>query len=251
MSSENLVIIPTYNEKENIERIIRAVFGLPIPFDVLIVDDGSPDGTANIVKNLQNTDFPDRLHLLERSGKLGLGTAYIAGFKWALERQYQYICEMDADFSHNPNDLPRLRKACGLEKVGVAIGSRYIRGGKLVDWPFKRILMSRGASLYVRCITWMPVSDSTAGFVCYSRAFLEILDFEKIKFKGYAFQIEMKFAAWQLGFKLREIPITFVDRKEGHSKMSTAIFSEAFWGVLKMRWKAFFSSYRRKSSNNH
>lgn len=249
MSSENLVIIPTYNEKENIERIIRAVFELPVPFDVLIVDDGSPDGTASIVKNMQHTEFSQRLHLLERAGKLGLGTAYIAGFKWALEQDYQYICEMDADFSHNPNDLPRLQEACSAEKVGVSIGSRYIRGGKLVDWPFKRILMSRGASLYVRCITWLPVSDSTAGFVCYSRAFLEQLDFDKIKFKGYAFQIEMKFAAWQLGFKLKEIPITFVDRKEGHSKMSTAIFSEAFWGVLKMRWKAFFSSYRVAKAN--
>ncbi len=245
MHSENLVIIPTYNEIENIENIIRAVFGQAMSFHVLIVDDGSPDGTSDKVKELQ-AEFISRLHLLQRSGKQGLGTAYIAGFKWALEREYQYIFEMDADFSHNPNDLPRLREACGAEKVGVSIGSRYIRGGKLIDWPWNRILMSRGASIYVRIITWMPVSDPTAGFVCYSRSFLESLNFDRIKFVGYAFQIEMKFAAWQLGFKLKEIPITFVDRKEGASKMSTAIFSEAFWGVLKIRWRAFCSTYQKK-----
>ncbi len=245
LDSDNLVIIPTYNEIENIEKIIRTVFGLEMPFHILIVDDGSPDGTADAVKNLQE-DYSGNLHLLQRSGKQGLGTAYIAGFKWALERHYQYIFEMDADFSHNPTDLSRLRIACESEGVGLSIGSRYVRGGKLVDWPMNRILMSRGASFYVRLITWMPVSDSTAGFVCYSRKFLESLDFNKIKFIGYAFQIEMKFAAWQLGFKLREIPITFIDRKEGASKMSTAIFSEAFWGVLKMRWNAFFKSYRKK-----
>jgi len=244
--SENLVIIPTYNEIENIERIIRAVFGLEMPFHVLIVDDGSPDGTASKVIDLQNSEFSGRLHLLRRSNKQGLGTAYIAGFKWALDRDYQYICEMDADFSHRPDDLPRLREACVAERVGVSIGSRYVRGGKLVDWPLSRILMSRGASIYVRLVTWMPVSDATAGFVCYNRKFLEQLEFSRIKFVGYAFQIEMKFAAWQLGFKLKEIPITFVDRKEGASKMSTAIFSEAFWGVLKIRWKAFFNSYRKK-----
>jgi dolichol-phosphate mannosyltransferase len=245
LQSDNLVIIPTYNEIENIENIIRAVFGLEMSFHVLIVDDGSPDGTANKVIELQS-EFTEGLHLLQRSGKQGLGTAYIAGFKWALERDYRFVFEMDADFSHNPKDLPRLRVACEGEKIGVSIGSRYIRGGKLVDWPWNRILMSRGASFYVRLITWMPVSDPTAGFVCYSRQFLETLDFNKIKFIGYAFQIEMKFAAWQLGFRLKEIPITFIDRKEGASKMSTAIFSEAFWGVLKMRWNAFFNAYRKK-----
>ena len=245
LDSDNIVIIPTYNEIENIEKIIRTVFGLEMPFHILIVDDGSPDGTADVVKRMQ-MEYSENLHLLQRSGKQGLGTAYIAGFKWALQRHYQYIFEMDADFSHNPTDLSRRRIACETEGVGVSIGSRYVRGGKLVDWPMNRILMSRGASFYVRLITWMPVSDSTAGFVCYSRKFLESLDFTKIRFVGYAFQIEMKFAVWQLGFKLKEIPITFIDRKEGASKMSTAIFSEAFWGVLKMRWSAFFKSYRKK-----
>ncbi len=242
--SERLVIIPTYNERENIEKIIRAVMDLEIDFHVLIVDDGSPDGTAGIVKELQNT-FPGRLFLAERQSKQGLGTAYIHGFKWALESTYAYIFEMDADFSHNPHDLPRLYEACKQEGVGVAVGSRYVRGGKVVNWPLNRMVMSRGASLYVRIITWMPVSDSTAGFVCYKRSFLEELDFDKIEFKGYAFQIEMKFAAWQLGYKVEEVPITFKDRVEGVSKMSTAIFNEAFFGVLKMRWKGFSSSYKR------
>ncbi|WBM75118.1 polyprenol monophosphomannose synthase [Saprospira grandis] len=247
MASENLVIIPTYNEIENIENIIRAVLALPADcsFDILVVDDGSPDGTAEKVQELQK-EVASRLFLLQRKGKQGLGTAYIAGFKWALERDYQYIFEMDADFSHNPKDLPRLAKACQEAGVGVTVGSRYVRGGKLVNWPIKRILMSRGASIYVRLITWMPVSDATAGFVCYKRDFLAQLDFEKIRFKGYAFQIEMKFAAWQLGFKLREVPITFKDREEGASKMSTAIFSEAFWGVWSMRFKAFRDSYARQ-----
>ncbi len=248
MSSENLVIIPTYNEKENIERIIRAVFELDMPFHVLIVDDGSPDGTADIVKRLQKEDFNACLFLMEREGKQGLGTAYIAGFKWGLARHYDYIFEMDADFSHNPQDLPRLHEACALENVGVSVGSRNIRGGKVVNWPMNRILMSKGASIYVRLMTWMPVADATAGFVCYSRKFLEALDFEKIKFKGYAFQIEMKFSAWQLGFKVKEIPITFIDRELGKSKMSTKIFMEAFWGVITMRWKAFFNSYRKTSN---
>ena len=245
MQSDNIVIIPTYNEIGNIEKIIRAVFDLDVLFHVLIVDDGSPDGTANKVKELQEKEFNHKLFLIERTGKQGLGTAYIAGFKWALERSYQYIFEMDADFSHNPKDLPRLHEACQIDKVGVSIGSRYIKGGKLVDWPLKRILISRGASIFVRFITWMPVSDSTAGFVCYKRKFLEDLDFTKIKFVGYAFQIQMKFAAWQLGYKLKEIPITFIDRKEGASKMSTAIFSEAFWGVINMRWRAFFNTYKK------
>jgi dolichol-phosphate mannosyltransferase len=245
LQSENIVIIPTYNEIGNIEKIIRAVFDLDMLFHVLIVDDGSPDGTANKVKELQEKEFNDKLFLIERTGKQGLGTAYIAGFKWALERAYQFIFEMDADFSHNPKDLLRLHEACQKNQVGVSIGSRYIKGGKLVDWPLKRILISRGASIFVRFITWMPVSDSTAGFVCYKRKFLEDLDFTKIKFVGYAFQIQMKFAAWQLGYMLKEIPITFIDRKEGASKMSTAIFSEAFWGVINMRWRAFFNSYKK------
>lgn len=246
ISSDGLIIIPTYNEKENIEKMVLTVMNLPQPFHLLIVDDGSPDGTAQIIKQLQQV-YPERLFLVERSGKLGLGTAYICGFKWALERHYQYIFEMDADFSHNPNDLSRLYQACQGDKVGVAVGSRYIRGGKLENWPFSRRFMSRGASFYVQFVTWMPVADPTAGFVCYSRQFLEMLDFDRIGFVGYAFQIEMKFAAWQLGFKLKEIPITFIDRVEGVSKMSYAIFSEAFFGVLKIRWKGFFGSYKRKS----
>jgi dolichol-phosphate mannosyltransferase len=239
-----LVIIPTYNEIENISQIIQAVMDLPIPFDLLIVDDGSPDGTASVVKETIPR-FENRLFLMERKGKLGLGTAYLSGFAWALERDYSFICEMDADFSHNPMDLERLVVACQEKNTGVVVGSRYIKGGQLVNWPLNRILISRGASIYVRCITWMPVADATAGFVCYSRSFLEQLDFSKISFVGYAFQIEMKFAAWQLGFKIKEIPITFKDRTEGASKMSTAIFSEAFWGVWKMRWNAFFNSYRK------
>lgn len=241
--SERLVIIPTYNEKENIEPIIRAVMQLEPSFHLLIVDDGSPDGTANIVQQLQN-EFAGRLFLLQRQSKQGLGTAYIHGFKWALESTYQYIFEMDADFSHNPNDLPRLYKACQTEGVGVSVGSRYVAGGKLENWPLKRRMMSRGASVYVRLMTWMPVSDATAGFVCYKRSFLELLNFDKIEFKGYAFQIEMKFAAWQLGYQIAEVPITFKDRVEGASKMSTAIFNEAFFGVLKMRWKGWTSSYK-------
>lgn len=246
--SKNLVIIPTYNESENIEKIIQAVMNLETGFHVLIVDDNSPDGTATIVKQLQQT-YPDRLFIQERQGKLGLGTAYILGFKWALESTYEYIYEMDADFSHPPADLERLKEACQKERVGVSVGSRYVKGGKLVDWPLSRILISRGASLYVRLLTFMPVSDSTAGFVCYKRAFLEKLDFDKIQFVGYAFQIEMKFAAWQLGFDIVEIPITFKDRVEGVSKMSTAIFNEAFFGVMKMRWKGWTQSYLHPKSS--
>lgn len=213
-------------------------------FHVLIVDDGSPDGTAHRVRELQ-ADFSGRLFLEERRSKQGLGTAYIHGFRWALESTYQYIFEMDADFSHNPKDLPRLYQACQPDGVGVGIGSRYVRGGKLENWPLNRRMMSRGASIYVWLITWMPVADATAGFVCYKRSFLETLDFDKIEFKGYAFQIEMKFAAWQLGYQLAEVPITFKDRVEGASKMSTAIFNEAFFGVIKMRWKGWTSSYQR------
>lgn len=241
---EKLVIIPTYNEKENIEKIIRVVLGLDLDFHLLVVDDASPDGTAGIVRSLQN-EFTGRLFILERQGKQGLGTAYIAGFKWALESTYNFIFEMDADFSHDPKDLVHLYNATCAPNVGVTVGSRYIKGGSVIDWPFKRLLMSRGASFYVRLITWMPVSDSTAGFVCYSRSFLESLNFDMIEFRGYAFQIEMKFAAWQLGFKIKEYPIHFKDRVEGASKMSTAIFNEAFFGVLKMRWKGFFKSYAK------
>lgn len=241
--ADSLVIIPTYNEKENIENIIEAVFALEVPFHVLIVDDGSPDGTAGLVKKKQE-EYPDGLFLIERTGKLGLGTAYIRGFKWGLEHQYEYIFEMDADFSHNPKDLIRLRAACAEEGADVAIGSRYTRGGKVENWPFDRIALSYGASLYVRMITWMPVKDPTAGFICYSRKVLETIDLDKISFIGYAFQIEMKFAAFTLGFKIREVPITFKDRIEGVSKMSSGIVKEAVMGVLQMRWNSFFNSYR-------
>jgi len=230
---DKLVIIPTYNEKENIEKIIRKVCSLDGNFHILIVDDGSPDGTAAIVKSLQ-TAFADRLHIAERSGKQGLGTAYIFGFKWALEKGYQYIFEMDADFSHNPDDLLRLYDACK-NGADVSVGSRYTSGGKIKNWPFDRIFISFGASVYVRMITWMPVKDCTAGFVCYKREVLEKLPLDKVQFIGYAFQIEMKYRAWKLGFKIKEVPITFVDRKEGVSKMSKGIVKEAIFGVWKMR----------------
>lgn len=228
-----LAIIPTYNEKENIEKMIRAVFSLEGRFHVLIVDDGSPDGTGAIVKNLQH-DFPDRLFLLERSGKQGLGTAYILGFKWALKNGYDYILEMDADFSHNPEDLPRLVAACE-QGADVAIGSRYVRGGHVVNWPWDRIALSKGASIYTRLITWMPVKDPTAGFICYRRKVLETIPLDEVRFVGYAFQIEMKYRAWKLGFRIEEVPITFVDRREGASKMSSGIIQEAIKGVWKMR----------------
>jgi dolichol-phosphate mannosyltransferase len=239
--AEKLVIIPTYNEKENIVRMIETVFGLPGDFHILIVDDGSPDGTAVLVREQQQR-FADRLFLLERSGKLGLGTAYIAGFRWGLERDYEFFFEMDCDFSHHPEDLLRLYEACA-NGGDVAVGSRYIRGGQLENWPMGRILLSFGASLYVRLITWMPVKDPTAGFVCYRRKVLETIDLDKIRFIGYAFQIEMKFASRQLGFRIVEVPITFTDRVEGSSKMSKGIVKEAIFGVLDMRWRAFFSSY--------
>ncbi|MEM9887187.1 MAG: polyprenol monophosphomannose synthase [Bacteroidota bacterium] len=241
--AENLTIIPTYNERENIVKIIEAIFALSVAFDILVVDDGSPDGTADLVKDLQNT-YPSQLHLLERSGKLGLGTAYIAGFRWGLERDYSYFFEIDADFSHNPKDLIRLYEACKNEGADLAVGSRYTRGGRVKNWPFDRIFISYGASLYVRLITFMPVKDPTAGFVCYSRAVLSTIDLNKIRFVGYAFQIEMKFAAYQLGFKIKEVPITFTDRVEGVSKMSGKIVNEAIAGVLTIRWKSFFESYR-------
>jgi dolichol-phosphate mannosyltransferase len=229
-----IVIIPTYNEIENIEKIIRAVMNLPEVFHVLIIDDGSPDGTANIVKGLQN-EYPEKLFLLERKGKQGLGTAYIAGFKWSLAKGYEYIFEMDADFSHNPNDLIRLYENCKNGSSDLSIGSRYVTGGKVENWPLNRILISYGASVYVRLITWMPVKDCTAGFVCYTRKVLESINLDEIRFIGYAFQIEMKYRAWKKGFRLAEIPITFVDRKEGQSKMTKGIVKEAILGVWKMR----------------
>jgi dolichol-phosphate mannosyltransferase len=232
--SDSLVIIPTYNEKENVERMIRKVFSLPFEFHLLIIDDGSPDGTAEIVKNLI-TEFPGRLFLEQRVGKLGLGTAYIHGFKWALARPYQYIFEMDCDFSHNPDDLINLRNAC-VNGGDVAIGSRYTKGGKIENWPMGRVMMSYFASVYVRMILWVPFKDTTAGFKCYRRQVLERIKFDEIKFIGYAFQIEMKYIAYKLGFKVVEVPITFTDRVEGASKMSKGIFKEAIMGVLKMRF---------------
>ena len=242
--SDSLVIIPTYNEKENIVSIIEAVFSLPKLFHVLIVDDGSPDGTADLVKGLQKK-YADCLFIHEREGKLGLGTAYIAGFRWGLARKYAFFTEMDADFSHPPKDLVRLYDACLEKNADVAVGSRYVKGGKVVNWPFNRIVLSYGASLYVRMLTLMPVKDPTAGFVCYRRSVLETMDFDKIKFIGYAFQIEMKFASRMLGFKIIEVPITFTDRIEGTSKMSKGIIKEAVFGVLEMRWRSFWSSYAK------
>ncbi len=233
--SDCLVIIPTYNEKENIERIIRTVFEQQHPFHILIVDDGSPDGTADIVKGLQQ-EFTEQLHIEERSGKLGLGTAYIHGFKWALKRGYEYIFEMDADFSHNPKDLVRLYEPLKNGKGDVAVGSRYCKGGKVSNWPLNRILMSYFASVYVRCVLWLPVSDTTAGFKCYRAKVLSTLNLDAVKFMGYAFQIEMKYRAYKRGFKVVEVPITFIDRQFGVSKMSMNIFKEAFWGVIKMRF---------------
>ncbi len=241
----NLVIIPTYNEKENIENIIRAVFDQPVIFNILIVDDGSPDGTAAIVKDLQ-LSFPERLFLLERNGKLGLGTAYIAGFKWGISRQYDYIFEMDADFSHNPNDLPRLYDACANMGADVAIGSRYVSGVNVVNWPIGRVLMSYFASKYVRLITGMKIADTTAGFKCYRREVLETIELDKIKFKGYAFQIEMKFTAYKCGFILKEVPIIFINRELGTSKMSGGIFGEAFFGVIQLKIGSWFRKYPQK-----
>ena len=233
---DSVVIIPTYNEKENIANIIGVVLSLPHEFDVLIIDDNSPDGTAAIVKGLIKEN-PERIHLVERSGKLGLGTAYIAGFKWALERHYEYIIEMDADFSHDPNDLPRLYSACHDEGYDVAIGSRYVSGVNVVNWPIGRVLMSYFASKYVRMVTGFKVHDTTAGFKCYRRCVLSSIDLDKIRFKGYGFQIEMKYTAYRLGFPITEVPVIFVNRKAGTSKMSGSIFGEAFWGVIKLRFR--------------
>lgn len=240
--TDSLVIIPTYNEKENIEKIIHKVFSLAIPFSILVVDDGSPDGTASIVKKLQMT-YPDRLYIEEREGKLGLGTAYIHGFKWALARTYDYIFEMDADFSHNPEDLIRLRQECQERGSDMAVGSRYIKGVNVVNWPMNRVLMSYFASVYVRLITRIDIQDATAGFVCFTRRVLERIPLDKIKFVGYAFQIEMKFKAIQYGFKVSEVPIIFTDRTEGTSKMSTRIFREAFFGVIQLKFESLFRKF--------
>lgn len=238
--SDSVVIIPTYNEKENIEKIIRKVFSLDKLFHILIVDDGSPDGTATIVKSLMKSEFADRLFIEERAGKLGLGTAYIHGFKWSLARDYGFIFEMDADFSHNPDDLTRLYDACANQGGDMSVGSRYTKGGQVKNWPRNRIFLSYGASLYVRMITWMWVKDPTAGFVCYTRKVLEHLELDKVKFVGYAFQIEMKMSTWFSGFKIIEVPITFIDRELGVSKMNTSIVKEAILGVIDLRWRSWF-----------
>ena len=240
--SDSLVIIPTYNERENIENIIRAVFQLEHGFHILVIEDGSPDGTAAIVKSLQ-AEFPDRLFMIERTGKLGLGTAYISGFKWALTHAYEYIFEMDADFSHNPQDLPRLYKACAEEGGDVSIGSRYVSGVNVVNWPMGRVLMSYFASKYVRFITRLPIHDTTAGFICYRRRVLDTIDLDAIRFKGYAFQIEMKFTAYQCGFKIQEVPVIFINRDLGTSKMNSSIFGEAVFGVIRLKWNSWFHHY--------
>jgi dolichol-phosphate mannosyltransferase len=239
-----LVIIPTYNEKENIQKMVQAILILPVPYDILIIDDGSPDGTADIVRSLQPFS-PERLFMLERKGKQGLGTAYILGFKWAIDKKYDYIFEMDADFSHNPKDLMILHQAC-MDGADMAIGSRYKSGVNVVNWPMGRVLMSYCASMYVRFITGMNIYDTTAGFKCYRRHVLEAIDLDEIKFRGYAFQIEMKFTAWKLGFRIEEVPIVFTDRREGTSKMSGGIFNEALWGVLRMKLNSIFRAYKPK-----
>jgi glycosyltransferase, group 2 family protein len=241
--SDSIVIIPTYNEKENIEKIIRAVFSLDKCFHILIIDDGSPDGTAAIVRNLIETEFNERLFLIERSGKQGLGTAYITGFKWALEHKYRYVFEMDADFSHDPKDLPRLYNACHEDGYDVAIGSRYVSGVNVVNWPIGRVLMSYFASKYVRFITGFKVHDTTAGFKCYKRRVLETIPLDEIRFKGYGFQIEMKYTAYKIGFKIKEVPVIFVNRQEGVSKMSGGIFGEAFFGVMRLRLDGWLRKY--------
>ncbi|KAA6331560.1 Polyprenol monophosphomannose synthase [termite gut metagenome] len=244
-NSDSIIIIPTYNEQENIENIIRAIFRLQHLFHILIVEDGSPDGTANTVRKLQK-EFPDSLFMIERNGKLGLGTAYITGFKWALQCDYSYIFEMDADFSHNPEDLPRLYHACFKEGNDVAIGSRYVSGVNVVNWPMGRVLTSYYASVYVRNITGMPIRDTTAGFKCYRRKVLETIDLNHIRFKGYAFQIEMKFMAYKYGFKIVEIPVVFVNRELGVSKMNSSIFGEAMFGVIQLKMDSWFRKYPQK-----
>jgi dolichol-phosphate mannosyltransferase len=245
---EKIVIIPTYNEKENIAAIIAAIFSLNQGYHVLVIDDGSPDGTAAIVAELQ-LQYPDSLFLEERRGKLGLGTAYIHGFKWSIKKGYRFIFEMDADFSHHPNDLEKLYEVCRND-ADVAVGSRYVNGGGNVNWPLGRVLLSKGASLYTRMITWMPVKDPTAGFVCYKKEVLEAINLDEIKFVGYAFQIEMKFAAWKLGYTIKEVPIIFQDRTHGSSKMNKSIVKEGILGVLNLRWQSWFKDYRSRLKNN-
>ncbi|WP_297181943.1 polyprenol monophosphomannose synthase [uncultured Phocaeicola sp.] len=245
--SDSIIIIPTYNEKENIENIIRTVFGLEKCFHILIIEDNSPDGTAAIVRKLQ-TEFPGRLFMIERKGKLGLGTAYIAGFKWAIKHQYDFVFEMDADFSHNPNDLPRLYNKCAVEGYDVSIGSRYISGVNVVNWPMGRVLMSYFASKYVRIITGLPIHDTTAGFKCYRREVLETIGLDGIRFKGYAFQIEMKFTAYKCGFKIAEVPVIFVNRELGTSKMNGIIFGEAVLGVIQLKLGSWFRKYPQKKT---
>ena len=242
---EKLLIIPTYNERENVAQILKAVFDLQEDFHVLIIDDGSPDGTANIVKSLFPI-YPSKLFLEERKGKLGLGTAYIFGFRWALQKNYRFIFEMDCDFSHNPKDLNKLYNACKVDGADVAVGSRYVKGGNIENWPLVRIGISKGASFYTRMITFMPVKDPTAGFVCYRSKVLETINLDQISFVGYAFQIEMKFAAWKLGFKIKEVPITFIDRQHGVSKMNKGIVKEGVLGVLKLKWLSIFKNYRSR-----
>ncbi len=246
--AEKIVVIPTYNEKENVSAILHSIFDLQQDFHVIVIDDGSPDGTAQIVKDLQ-LKFPGQLFIEERRGKQGLGAAYIHGFKWAIARDYQYVFEMDADFSHNPNDLPRLYDACKNGGADVAIGSRYVKGGGVVNWPSDRKALSKGGSLYTRMITWMPIKDPTAGFMCYKKEVLETINLDQIVFVGYAFQIEMKFASWKLHFKLKEVPIIFQDRTQGTSKMNKGIIKEGVLGVLKLRWLSLFKNYRRRVKN--
>ena len=247
--NDRIVIIPTYNEKENIENIIRAVFSLEKEFHILVIDDGSPDGTASIVKELQK-EFPERLFIIERNGKQGLGTAYITGFRWSVEKKYDYIFEMDADFSHNPDDLLKLYHACAEEGADVAIGSRYVSGVNVVNWPMGRILMSYFASIYVRIITRMKIADTTAGFVCYRRKALETIELDKIRFKGYAFQIEMKFTAYKCGFTIKEVPIVFINRVLGVSKMNSSIFGEAIFGVMRMKLRSIFRKFPQRNDKN-
>ena len=253
--AERLVIIPTYNERENIEKIIQAVFDLPGTFHILVIEDGSPDGTADIVRSLQSEfaqqeKMANRLFMVERTGKLGLGTAYIAGFRWALEHGYQYIFEMDADFSHNPQDLPRLYEACATGGADVSIGSRYVSGVNVVNWPMGRVLMSYFASKYVRLITGLDIHDTTAGFVCYRREVLATLPLDQIRFKGYAFQIEMKFSAVKYGFRVKEVPVIFVNRELGTSKMNSSIFGEAVFGVMRLKWDSWFKRYPKRNTSN-
>ena len=252
--NDGLVIIPTYNEKENIEKIVHAVFALEKVFHILVIDDGSPDGTADIVKRMIQSEFPQRLFIVERSGKQGLGTAYIAGFKWALSREYEYVFEMDADFSHDPNDLHRLHHACCDEGFDVAVGSRYVDGISVVNWSMKRVMMSYFASKYVRAVTGCKLNDTTAGFACWRRKVLETIDLDKIRFKGFAFQIEMKFTAYKIGFKIKEVSVVFVNRREGKSKMSGGIFGEALFGVIRLRLDGLLRKYPtirgRLSENN-